>query len=522
MTLNKSLPPVRLNQLGYRPRDEKVACVADAQGRFEVLAYPELTGVLSGEIGPLERDPASGDQVAYADLTALTAPGTYVVRTDLGDSLPFTIGEDVYKDVLQAALRFFTLQRCGQDLPEALAGKHAHAACHLGEATVYGTDIKKKVLGGWHDAGDYGRYVSAAGKAVMDLLLAQRDYPDRFRSALLEEVRYELDWMLRMQDETTGGVYHKLTSKAFVPLDVMPDTCSVPMYLSPISSTATGDFAGVCAYASLFYRQTDPVYADTLVQAAKKAYAWLKAHPDVPGFKNPPGISTGEYGDEDDSDERALAAAALCLASGEPDYVEDLRPLLGKSTGTGWEDMGLYAVLLYLQMPQARRDEALFVKAKETLLKKARELARAAGREAYGVTLGSDQYIWGSNMDVASHGMVLLLADDFAPGQGYRQTAQNQLHYLLGRNANCLSFITGFGSMAARHPHHRPSVSVKEAMPGMLAGGPNSGLQDGIDKDRLSALPPARQYIDHWDAYASNEVTIYWNSPLVYLLAAFQ
>lgn len=76
--------------------------------------------------------------------------------------------------------------------------------------------------------------------------------------------------------------------------------------------------------------------------------------------------------------------------------------------------------------------------------------------------------------------------------------------------------------MAAGHPHHRPSVSVKEAMPGMLAGGPNSGLQDGIDKERLSALPPARQYIDHWDAYASNEVTIYWNSPLVYLLAAFQ
>lgn len=189
-------------------------------------------------------------------------------------------------------------------------------------------------------------------------------------------MRYELDWLLQMQDETTGGVYHKLTSKAFVPLDVMPDTCSVPMYLSPISSTATGDFAGVCAYASLFYRQTDPVYADTLVQAAKKAYAWLKAHPDVPGFKNPPGISTGEYGDEDDSDERALAAAALCLATEEPDYPLDLRPPLGKSTGTGWEDMGLYAVLLYLQMPRARRDEALFIKAKETLLGKARELLK--------------------------------------------------------------------------------------------------------------------------------------------------
>ena len=522
MTLNRSLPPVRLNQLGYKPQDEKIACVMDAQGRFEALTYPELSVVLTGGIGPLIQDDASGERVAYADLTELREPGTYILRTALGDSLPFRVGGDVYNDALQAALRFFTLQRCGQDLPEALAGKHAHGACHLDEATVYGTNNRKKVLGGWHDAGDYGRYVSAAGKAVIDLLLAQRDHASLFGSALLDEVRYELDWMLQMQDESTGGVYHKLTSKAFVPLDVMPDACSVPLYLSPISATATGDFAGVCAYASLFYRQTDPGYADTLVKAAKKAYSWLKAHPDVPGFRNPSGISTGEYGDGDDSDERALAAAALCLAADEPDCLEDLRPMLGKSTGTGWEDMGLYAVLLYLQMPQARRDEALYLKAKDTLLGKASELSRAAGREAYGVTLNSDQYIWGSNMDAASHGMVLLLADAFVPGQGYRQTAQNQLHYLLGRNANCMSYLTGFGSMAAMHPHHRPSVSVKEAMPGMLVGGPNSGLQDGVDQARLSALPPARQYIDHWDAYASNEVTIYWNSPLVYLLSAFQ
>ena len=96
------------------------------------------------------------------------------------------------------------------------------------------------------------------------------------------------------------------------------------------------------------------------------------------------------------------------------------------------------------------------------------------------------------------------------------------MNYLLGQNANGISYVTRFGSLSARRPHHRPSVKAKEAMPGMLVGGPNTGLEDNIDAARLRKLPPARQYTDDWGAYALNEVTIYWNSPLVYLLAEFQ
>lgn len=342
---------VRLNQLGYRPEDIKAARVVDASGSFSVLSHPGGEVVYEAELDPPAKDPVSGDTIARALFSELRRPGTYVLRTSAGCSHPFRIAGDVYHDILDASLKFFTLQRCGQALIRAEAGEYAHGACHTLEAVVYGTDIKKQVSGGWHDAGDYGRYVSAAGKAVLDLLLACRDYPEIFGGTALEELRYELDWLLKMQDEETGGVYHKVSSMSFPGLEVMPDADSAPLCLSPVSATATGDFAGMCAYASLFFRESDPDYAARLLAAAKRAYGWLSANPDAPGFTNPPGVFTGEYGDEDDSDERGLAAAALYLATGEARYQEDLRPLLGKTTGIGWADMGLYAVVLYLQTP---------------------------------------------------------------------------------------------------------------------------------------------------------------------------
>jgi endoglucanase len=37
--------------------------------------------------------------------------------------------------------------------------------------------------------------------------------------------------------------------------------------------------------------------------------------------------------------------------------------------------------------------------------------------------------------------------------------------------------------------------------------------------EKLPDLPPARMYLDEEPSYASNEVAINWNAPLVFLLA---
>jgi endoglucanase len=95
------------------------------------------------------------------------------------------------------------------------------------------------------------------------------------------------------------------------------------------------------------------------------------------------------------------------------------------------------------------------------------------------------------------------------------------LDYILGRNATGYCFVTGMGTLSTLHPHHRPSVAdgIEEPVPGLLAGGPNPGMQD---KCHYDFTEPETAYADIDCAYASNEIAINWNAPLVYLANAIE
>jgi endoglucanase len=129
-------------------------------------------------------------------------------------------------------------------------------------------------------------------------------------------------------------------------------------------------------------------------------------------------------------------------------------------------------------------------------------------------------FVWGSNAVAANYGVQLLVANVIAPRRAYVDTALDNLHYLLGRNTFSLSWVTAVGTTSFHHPHHRPSAADANAepWPGLLSGGPNGRKQDPA-MQKLPDLPPARMYVDDQESYASNEVAINWNAPLVFLLA---
>jgi hypothetical protein len=126
----------------------------------------------------------------------------------------------------------------------------------------------------------------------------------------------------------------------------------------------------------------------------------------------------------------------------------------------------------------------------------------------------------GSNAVAANYWVQLLVANAIAPKRAYVDAALDNLHYLLGRNAFSLSWVTAVGANSFQHPHHRPSAADANAepWPGLLSGGPNGRKQDPA-MQKLPDLPPARMYVDDQESYASNEVAINWNAPLVFLLA---
>lgn len=122
-------------------------------------------------------------------------------------------------------------------------------------------------------------------------------------------------------------------------------------------------------------------------------------------------------------------------------------------------------------------------------------------------------------MEIADNARRCIILDKLNGTDTYKKMIDAQLSYLLGNNPNSKCFVTGFGTDSPKNPHHRPSVANRDSMPGMLVGGPEPLLLDDVAKELLKGKPKAKCYLDHTDSYSTNEITIYWNSPLVFLLA---
>ncbi|MEN6564594.1 MAG: glycoside hydrolase family 9 protein, partial [Christensenella sp.] len=360
--------------------------------------------------------------------------------------------------LLQEIVRMFYLQRCGEALQPEYAGDFAHPACHTAPSRIYGTESRISVPGGWHDAGDYGRYTAPAAKAVSDLLLAYEAAPSLFPDEtgipesgngipdVLDEARWEIEWMLRMM-RPDGAVYHKVTCAHFCGM-IPPHLEQEETILSPVSTTATGSVCGALALASRIYQDYDSAFAQSCRKAARLAYSFLSSSPPLP-FHNPPGIETGEYDDACDTDERFFAAASLFAATGESMFLADAKELLRKALpiSFGWEDMAGYGYIACLRSPFAAQDGAFALALREALLAEADRLVVRSDGNSYGVSL-NEPFPWGSNMYLLNHTILIGEANRLRPSERYANAVQRQLNYIFGNNPLSICYVTGFGNQS--------------------------------------------------------------------------
>jgi endoglucanase len=546
---------IRLDQVGYLPDETKVALVAGPTGASDfVVRATSGTQVLAGTLEPARTDPDSGDTVRAADFSALTREGSYRLEVPgVGVSHDFEIARAVYGPAFRLALRSFYGQRCGVavDLAPSHPG-YAHPACHTAgnadpDARFHASSGRtgtRDGARGWHDAGDYGKYVVNSGISTGELLWAFElhrarvegvvlDIPESRNAVpdILDEARWNLEWMLTMQD-ADGGVWHKLTSERFGGF-VMPHLDDAgPRYVIGTgappykSSCATGDLAAVMAVAARVYGAYDAEFAGAALSAAERAWRWLEESPRVV-FRNPASVSTGEYGDDDCGDERLWAAAELFRTTGRTEFASAFAaaqaayvPAVGSGYPQDWGNVRNLAMFAYLLTDRPGGDAAVRARIRADLLAAADAIAARTRAHAYRVSLRPEDYVWGSNGGVANYGVLLLLADRIDPRPAYVQAARDNLHHLLGRNTFGLSWVTQLGDRPFRHPHHRPSGADTNAepWPGLLSGGPNRYGGDPVI-DAMPANPPARRYRDDQGSWASNENAINWNAALVLLLA---
>lgn len=518
-------PDIMTNQVGYKPDDRKIAVFRDVtdETSFTVINADTEQVVHTGELYGQTENYTADETDWLGDFSAVTEPGTYYISCGaLDQSYAFKIEENVYGKLLDDTVKMLYLQRCGCEVVDDTFG---HSACHTSLATVYGTNEQIDVSGGWHDAGDYGRYIVPAAKTIADLLYAYQEAPELYGDNLgipesgngipdvLDEARYELEWMLKMQ-ASSGGVYHKVSCATF-PGYVMPQYENGKLIVTPVSTTATADFCASMALAYEFYYDIDKNFAEKCLAAAEKAWEFLEANPNLI-FENPEDIVTGEYGDGSDKDERYWAAAQMYRATKSETYLTKLQSLTVK-TGLDWSTVGDYGSIAILTMKDVDTTASIYTRALSSLKKQADKFVTATNNSPYGVAISS--FNWGSNMTVANAGVVLGTMYKATGDESYLLCAKDNLNYLLGKNPNGTCYVTGYGTVAPLCPHHRPSMAVNAPMPGMLVGGVNSRLEDSAAKAYLANTAPAKCWVDNWESYSTNEITIYWNSPLTYLLS---
>ncbi|GAA1287242.1 glycoside hydrolase family 9 protein [Saccharothrix xinjiangensis] len=556
-------PAVKVNQVAYVPGLPKQATVVTASGSPLAWALRDASGatVASGQTGVRGPDPSSGDNVHVVDFSSFDTPGTgYVLSVAGTTGNPFDISAEPLKRLRYDALAFFYHQRSGTPIEARHVGsQHARPAGHLNVAPNRGDDgvpcrvscgYTSDVRGGWYDAGDHGKYgvdtgiaawqlineyertlhVAGADRAALGdgkLAIPERDneVPD-----ILDEARWGVEFLMRMQvpegRADAGMARHKVSDENWTGLPMRPDQDPQPRLLSAVTTASTLNLAAAAAQAARVWKGIDADFASRALAAAQRAYAAAKANPTR--YADPDdGNGGGTYVDNNVTDEFYWAAAELFTTTGSSAYRADVTgsPLFrGRGFDQGgfdwWWTAGLGDTTLALvpnglPASDVAATRAAFASYGDRLLDQA---------STQGYPAPASGYYWGSNGVIANSANVLALAHDFTGQARYRAGVHQALDYLFGRNPFNHSYVTGYGERATRNSHHRfwanqldPSLPNPPA--GLLAGGPNTDLQDPVAQERLAGCKPQKCYLDDINAWSVNEVALNWNAALAWLSA---
>lgn len=541
---------ITLNQLGFLPHSAKWAVISKVSAsQFAIVNATTETEVMRGNLGDAKLWKPAEETVKLANFSKLTAPGDYYLRVEgIPGRYRFVIADNAYRTLGNASLKAFYFNRASTELRAAHAGIYARAEGHpdnhilIHASAVSSSRPEGSVISspkGWYDAGDYNKYIVNSGISTYTLLAAYEHFPEYFQQQflnipesnnsipdLLDETLWNLDWMLTMQDPSDGGVYHKLTNKQFDG-KLMPAQAKSERYVVQKTTAAALDFAAVMAVASRVFRHYEvqrPGLSEQMLTAAQAAWRWAQANPGVI-YQQPTDIVTGEYGDQNLSDEFAWAAAELYITTQDDHYYAAMKPETVQITVPDWADVSALAwiSLAHHQHHLTSVADTALISGRVSEL--ANHLLNKWQTSAYKVSMDTGDFVWGSNAVALNQAMVLLQAYRLDAKRSYLDAAQSLLDYVLGRNATDTSFVTGFGRKYTLHPHHRPSEAdgIAEPIPGFVAGGPQPGQQDKAHcRVAYPSSLPAKSYLDDNCSYASNEIAINWNAPLVYVSAAIQ
>ena len=531
------------NLVGYEPAARKDVFLVTWGHQFDAnwsVTNRDKQQVLKGNLKNPVRDPHTYHWVYTIDLSTIEQPGVYTLLLNDIEQTQINVEEDVFHPSLIALLRSYYLQRCGHAVHDSLTGMHREM-CHIEDGVVAHDDLVNKqgtllsAAGGWHDAGDYGKYVSTTAVVLLELLTQYERHTevlsdidleipesDNGLPDFLDEMKVGLDWMLTSQ-RTDGAVYRKLSGNKW-PSIIPPEQDKQTRYLYGVFTADTAKAVAAWALAARVFQPHDPQTAQQYLAAAEQGWQYLETqehqhldfHEDDDGGSGP--YIANDIDKESslfhDKDDRTAAAIELWLTTGVSKY----SAYYGRHLPTlpfnlfEWKDPALHSVMSLLWHPAAQISDVQRDLIKRKLLARANAALRRTQHSGY--RLANHRFVWGSNKMAAEEALVLSYAYRITGNTDYLKPMQDQLDYLYGRNIFSHTFVTGVGVRSVENVSHILVRATGQDIPGLFVGGPNSSAQANIapkDKGPMS-------YKDHAESYATNEYAIDYNSALIALL----
>jgi endoglucanase len=517
---------IRLNQVGFLPEDLKTAVVfsdVNLDNKFyEIFSTKNEQTILKNSLKSSSITVENFDHAYEIEFSSLVRAGEYRLKIGDSESFPFLVGSSIFNHVADSLLLFFKVQRCGPTDP------YLHKVCHLYDVErIIGEEpgISADLTGGWHDAGDYIKFLSTTALATYLMIFAYEFDPIKYgfdRNGdgvpdILEEAKVGLDWLLRCnysKDKLITQVQDLRDHEAGWRL---PEDDSLrynrPGFLG-IGKNQIGIYTAVMSLAYRIWKEKflDEEFAGRCLTSAVNIFSLRHNAPDIDKSY------TGFYQDDNFLGKLALGAVELYLSTGEKKYLNEASEYAHEADADYWWSWGNVNSLAHYKLAKIDPD---FIKYLEKNLNFFNEKKDSSiFKEATG-------YTWGSTNTFLGAALQAILYKDLTASSKYDSLAVYQRDFVLGRNRWGMSFIYNIGQSFPQNLHSQIAFFNNGRHPGALAGGPVS--VDIFEKYEIKRVNFANnifnldslKYFDDRHDYLTNEPSIISNATALFVFGFY-
>jgi hypothetical protein len=520
---------IRVSQVGYNENEIKQGVILTNQqlegSVFEIVDLSTRTPVFNSVIGMNFGRYGEFDNSYRFDFSSFTIKGNYRIKINGVYSNEFEVGDSLFFPISEKLLTFFSIQRCGYTNPSF------HGICHKADATSIVDDgkvIEKQIdlTGGWHDAGDYVKFLNTTAYATYTLLFSYSFDPDKFgfdnnnnsTPDLLEEAKIGLDWLIRCNYEKFKLITQVQNLRdhdvGFRLPEEDPLEFDRPAY-SGLGKNTIGIYVAALAIGSKIWKDKYKMneFADKCLSAASDLYSVRNNVMDLD--EN----GSGQYVDLEFNGKLALGAVELFRATGRKELLAQAKNYADLAGTSYWWSYGDITDYAHYRLSEFDSGYVEYIGSSLEYFK-----------EYYSTHVFGEgvEFNWGSNNTLLGISLKNILWKKITGSGKYDSLAVSQRDYVLGKNPWVICFISETGSKFTRKFHHQISKINNIPLPGGFAAGPvQKSILDSYNipfanKDDYKKFQSDHAvYHDDFMDYVTNEPTITANSTAIFVFGNY-